>query len=111
MTESANYMLTKIIELNRSIDMTELYQGYALIVAGIMLAVVVAMILIRKRVSMHDGMDLIVICVLSIGAVIAGSCLIYWVMCDIDLPYMHDQMDGLIIAYESVYGLLPEGIL
>lgn len=28
-----------------------------------------------------------------------------------ELQFMYDQMDGLIIAYESVYGPLPEGIL
>lgn len=111
MTESADYILAKIIELNKDIDKMELFQSlgeYALIIGVCLVVISIAVMAISKADS--DIGDIIVLMFFG-GSIIAIAGGIDFAGTWFELQFMYDQMDGLVIAYESVYGLLPEGIL
>lgn len=111
MTESADYILAKIIELNKDIDKMELFQNlaeYAIIIGVCLVAVSLIVLFLLKESSDLSG---IMCWAFLIGLIAAGLGAMAYIHYWFDLSFMYDQMDGLVLAYETVYGQLPEGIL
>lgn len=111
MTESADYILAKIIELNKDIDKMELFQSlseYAIIIGVCLFAVSLIVLALLKERSDLSG---IMCWAFLIGLVALGFGAMTYVYMWFELSFMYDQMDGLVLAYETVYGQLPEGIL
>lgn len=108
MSESADYILANIIALQKDIDMSELYQDVAMyaLILGLVLCAVSFVILCK--VSNTPDWLMWVFIVSGFFALCGGIGL---VAVSFDLHFMHGQMEDLKLAYESVYGPLPEGIL
>lgn len=108
MSESADYILANIIALQKDIDMSELYQDVAMyaLILGLVLCAVSFVILCK--VSNTPDWLMWVFIVSGFFALCGGIGL---VVVSFDLHFMHGQMEDLKLAYESVYGPLPEGIL
>lgn len=111
MTESADYILAKIIELNKDIDKMELFQNlaeYAIIIGVCLVAVsLIVLVLLKESSDLSD----IMCWAFLIGLVALGFGAMTYVYTWFELSFTYDQMDGLVLAYETVYGPLPEGIL
>lgn len=108
MSESADYILANIIAIQKDIDMSELYQDIAMyaLILGIVFCVA-SFVILYVRSTTTDW--LLWVFIISGFVALGGGLGLAAV--SFDLHFMYGQIEDLKIAYESVYGSLPEGIL
>lgn len=109
MTDSADYLLSRIVETGVSVELNGIgwKAGLAVIVAGIVLFLV-GMLLRRKHGYEYRDMD----CgVMLLGIVVAIFGALAAFICYVGVLQDRDILSGLVASYEAIYGPLPEGIL
>lgn len=113
MTDSADYLISKIVSMAVEADFTQqcMQWGFTIGAAFIVIGMVacILFILVRKE---HWW----AISALEFGTIvfslIAGILLSFvGVIAYLDMPFVQSELDGLVTAYEALYGPLPEGIL
>ena len=109
MTDTADYLLSRITETSVSIEWNDITwkAGLALLTAGLAL-VLVGKLMERRHGDDYHDMDCDVM-LLGMGVAIFGAiAALGGYAC---MLYDRDILSGLIVSYEAVYGPLPEGIL
>lgn len=108
--ESADYLLTKIVDTNVNIGWSDL--GWKLCVAVSLLSLIV-MIVILIRDSMHedDAGENSHVAIMAVSFLLLLGGAVIALICYAGMLYNMDVLSGLISSYEAVYGPLPEGIL
>lgn len=109
MTDSADYLLSRIAETGVSVEWNGIAwkAGLAVIVAGIVL-LLVGMLLQRRHGHEYRDMDCGVM-LLGIGVAVFGALAV--LVGYVGMLQDRDVLSGLVASYEALYGPLPEGIL
>lgn len=109
MTDSADYLISRIVETGMSVEWNGIgwRSGLAVIAAGTVLFLA-GMLLQRKHGHEYRDMDCGVM-ILGIGAAIFGAMMA--LICYVGMLQDRDVLSGLVASYEALYGPLPEGIL
>lgn len=109
MTDSADYLLSRIVEASVSMEWNDIVWKVGLVLFAIGIAFMVIGVITNRR-EWEDyyrpGDTPIIIGVFAtfIGAAMA-------IMGYAEMLRDQDILSGLIVSYEAVYGPLPEGIL
>lgn len=109
MTDSADYLLSRIAETGVSVEWNDLgwKAGLVVIVAGAILFLVGRLMNARHG-DRYDDMDCGVM-LLGVGVAIFGALAAF--ICYVGMLQDWDTLSGLVASYEALYGPLPEGIL
>lgn len=110
MTDTADYLLSRIAELSVSVEWGDTYWKAALVILVIGLALIMLGMLWHHLFSglyYSDGESLAV----WIGAATALFGVIGTLAIYANMLHEQDALLGLVASYEALYGPLPEGIL
>ena len=109
MTDTADYLLSRITETSVSMEWNDITwkAGLTILAAGLVLFLVGKLMERRHGDDYHD-MDYGVM-LLGMGVAIFGA--ITALISYVGMLQDQDALSGLIVSYEAVYGPLPEGIL
>lgn len=109
MTDSADYLLSRITETSVSMEWNDIAwkAGLVILAAGLVLFLV-GKLMNSKHGDRYCDMDYGVM-LLGMGVAIFGA--ITALIGYVGMLQDQDILSGLIVSYEAVYGPLPEGIL
>ena len=109
MTDSADYLLSRIAETSVSVEWNGIAwkAGLVMIVAGAVLFLI-GRLMSRRHGDRYDDVDYGVM-LLGIGVAVFGALVV--IIGYIGMLQDRDVLSGLVASYEALYGPLPEGIL